>query len=62
MFTQGSNRLTLSQRIMLILIVGFDEHGPLRNREKQLRNNLQSAAHRDKSREWNVSKQKWNLC
>ena len=21
-----------------------------------------SAAHRDKSREWNVSKQKWNLC
>jgi hypothetical protein len=20
------------------------------------------AAHRDKSREWNVSKQKWNLC
>ena len=22
----------------------------------------QSAAHRDKSREWNVSKQKWSLC
>jgi len=22
----------------------------------------ESAAHRDKSREWNVSKQKWNLC
>ena len=21
-----------------------------------------SAAHRDKSREWNVSKKKWNLC
>ena len=21
-----------------------------------------TAAHRDKSREWNVSKQKWNLC
>ena len=23
---------------------------------------FQSAAHRDKSRGWNVSKQKWNLC
>ena len=23
---------------------------------------LNSAAHRGKSREWNVSKQKWNLC
>jgi len=23
---------------------------------------IQSAAHRDKSQEWNVSKQKWNLC
>ena len=28
MAVQGSSRLTLSQRILLIVLVGFDEHGP----------------------------------
>ena len=33
-----------------------------RARERERDSLCKSAAHRDKSREWNVSKQKWNLC
>ena len=44
-------------------MLGMEGHKVLRLRRVQVRDpKLQSAAHRVKSREWNVSKQKWNLC